>query len=270
MLAFQRLLARPLGAAASKTSPAAYACCATRLYATTDSNGARFRQAGLTKENVPRLDKVDSILDFTELSKGKTLDQPKLFPAHRPTEAVMNTVTEIVDTPLTTAEQARLLKKTLVLKRVVNMNGKGKQPSMYALVVVGNGKGLAGYGEGKDEEPSRAIFKATNRAIKNLRFFDRYDDRTISMDIEHKFHATKLELRSRPPGFGCRANHYIHEICRCIGIQDLSGKVRGSRKPMNVIKATFEAFSNQKMPQDIAKMRGKKLADVQSVYYGSH
>ena len=59
---------------------------------------------------------------------------------------------------------------------------------------------VTGYGEGKDEEPSRAIFKATNRAIKNLRYFDRYDNRTISMDIEHKFHATKLELRSRPPG----------------------------------------------------------------------
>ena len=71
-------------------------------------------------------------------------------------------------------------------------------------------------------------------------------------------------------GVGCRANHHIHEICRCIVIQDLSGKVRGSRKPMNVIKATFEALSNQKMPQDNAKMRGKKLADVQSVYYGSH
>ncbi|KAI8140766.1 ribosomal protein S5, C-terminal domain-containing protein [Fennellomyces sp. T-0311] len=268
MLPFQRLLARPL-ATAAKTSPAAYACCATRLYATTD-NVQRFRQAGLTKDNVPQLDKVDSILDFTELSKDKTLDQKKLFPASRPTDAVMNTVTDVVDTPLSTIEQASLLKKTLVLKRVVNMNGKGKQPSMYALVVVGNGQGLAGYGEGKDEEPSRAIFKATNRAIKNLRFFERYDDRTISMDIEHKFHATKLELRSRPPGFGCRANHHIHEICRCIGIQDLSGKVRGSRKPMNVIKATFEALSNQKMPEDIAKMRGKKLADVQAVYYKGH
>lgn len=69
-------------------------------------------------------------------------------------------------------------------------------------------------------------------------------------------------------GFGCRANHYIHEICRCIGIQDLSGKVRGSRTPMNVIKATFEALSSQRLPEDIAKMRGKKLVDVQRTYYG--
>ncbi|CAO3594038.1 unnamed protein product [Absidia cylindrospora] len=197
-----------------------------------------------------------------------SLDQDKIFPSYRPSDVVLNTVTDIIDSPLTPSEQSRLIKKALVIKRVVNMNGKGKQPSMYALVVVGNGNGLAGYGEGKDEESARAVKKATNRAIKNLRYIDRYDSRTVSMDITHKFHATKLYLRSRPPGFGCRANHYIHEICRCIGIQDLSGKVRGSRTPMNVIKATFEALSNQRLPDDIAKMRGKKLADVQRAYYG--
>ncbi|KAI8372703.1 uncharacterized protein BYT42DRAFT_518685 [Radiomyces spectabilis] len=242
-------------------------CTAMRHYASVE-NGKRLRHPSLTKENAPELDKVDAILDFPT-EKPNTLDQPKGFLPYRPTETVMNTVTSIVDSPLDGQTQSRLIKKALVVKRVVNMNGKGKQPSMYALVVVGNGKGLAGYGEGKDEEASRAVLKATNRAIKNMRFFERYDDRTVAMDIVHKFHATTLELRSRPPGFGCRANRYIHEICGCIGIRDLSGKVRGSRLPMNVIKATFDALSSQKMPQDIAKIRGKKLADVQHVYYGS-
>ncbi|KAI9033665.1 ribosomal protein S5 domain 2-type protein [Phycomyces nitens] len=237
----------------------------TRQYAV--ESASSLRHQGLSKENLPELDKIDSILDFPQESP-KSLDQPKTFSPHRPAQVVLNAVTDIIDTPLTPSEQSKLIKKSLVIKRVVNMNGKGKQPSMYALVVVGNGEGLAGYGEGKDEEASRAVRKATNRAIKNLRYFDRYDNRTVFMDIVHKFHATTLELRSRPPGFGCRANHYIHEICRCIGIQDLSGKVRGSTTPMNVIKATFEALSHQKLPEDIAKMRGKKLADVQHVYFG--
>lgn len=70
-------------------------------------------------------------------------------------------------------------------------------------------------------------------------------------------------------GFGNRSNHIIHEICRCVGIQDISGKVRGSRNPMNVIKATFEALDHQRLPDDIAKMRGKKVLDVQHVYYGA-
>lgn len=146
------------------------------------------------------MDKVDSILDFYDDSRSRDLNQPKIFPPNRPAEAVLHTVTDVVESPLSAAEQAQLMKKALVVKRVVNMNGKGKQPSMYALVVAGNGKGLAGYGEGKDFEAVRAIQKATNRAIKNLRYFERYDNRTIAMDIHHKFHATKLELRSRPPG----------------------------------------------------------------------
>lgn len=181
---------------------------ALRSYATTDNaSGSRFRQRGLTEHNLPQLDKVDSILDFPEgtlKTEGKptdqTLQQSKLFPPSRPADVVMNANVDVIDTPLTPAEQNQLMKLALVVKRVVNMNGKGKQPSMYALVVVGNGKGLAGYGEGKDDEASRAIQKATNRAIRNLRYFHRYDDRTIAMDIEHKFHAVKLELRSRPPG----------------------------------------------------------------------
>lgn len=236
-----------------------------RHYASIDDNKKRHKDLSLT--NVPHLNKVDSILDFPT-EKPTSLDQPSLFSSHRPAEVVLNAITDIIDSPLSPGEQSSLMKKALVIKRVVNMNGKGKQPSMYALVVVGNGNGLAGYGEGKDEEASRAVRKATNRAIKNMRYFDRYDDRTLAMDLTHKFHATTLELRSRPPGFGIRTNHYVHEICRCIGLQDISAKIRGSTTPMNVIKATFEALSSQKQPEDIAKMRGKKLADVQHVYYG--
>ncbi|KAI8876183.1 ribosomal protein S5 domain 2-like protein [Backusella circina FSU 941] len=242
------------------------ATVAVRSYAV---ESKKLRHPALTAENAPQLNKVDSILDFPT-EKNDTLDQPKLFSSHRPAEVVLNAVTDIIDSPLSSKEQSELMKKALVIKRVVNMNGKGKQPSMYALVVVGNGNGLAGYGEGKDEEASRAVRKATNRAIKNMRYFDRYDNRTVAMDLTHKFHATTLELRARPPGFGIRTNHHVHEICRCIGIQDISAKVRGSTTPMNVIKATFEALSSQKLPEDIARMRGKKLADVQHVYYGGN
>ncbi|CAM0136820.1 28S ribosomal protein S5, mitochondrial [Umbelopsis sp. WA50703] len=241
-------------------------CTLIRSYATTSDKKPRHYQ--LNENNVADLSKVDPLLDFSE-DKPTTLDQPKTFPFNRPAEVVLNTVTDNIDTPLDRLEQSRLLKKALVVKRVVNMNGKGKQPSMYALVVVGNGNGLAGYGEGKDEEASRAVRKATNRAIKNMRYFERYDERTIAMDVSHKFHATTIHLRSRPPGFGNRSNHYIHEICRCVGIHDLSGKVMGSRTPMNVIKATFEALQHQKFPEEIAQLRGKKLADVQHTYYGA-
>ncbi|KAI7834985.1 hypothetical protein BX661DRAFT_159350 [Kickxella alabastrina] len=162
----------------------------------------------------------------------------------------------------------KLSKKTLVVKRTVQMTRKGKIPSMYALVVVGNGMGSAGYGEGKSAEASRAVMIATRQAIKNMQNFPRYDNRTIYHDIEHKFKATKLQLWARRPGFGCRVAPMMHEICECIGMQDLAGKIHGSRNPMNVIKAFFEALTTQRIPSDLAKARGLRLLDVNHIYYG--
>ncbi|RUS22138.1 ribosomal protein S5, C-terminal domain-containing protein [Endogone sp. FLAS-F59071] len=260
--------------------PKALATSGARVFSTTSATSdatprtpsSRIpRHRDLMPSALPDLSKIDPILDY-DPNPPATLDHPKLFFPNRPNGLVFNVPKDDLDesqTPLSPRDIARLQKKPLVIKRVVNMNSKGKQPSMYALVVVGNGDGLAGYGEGKDDEAARAVRKATNRAIKNLRYFERYDDRTVFMDLKHKFHATQVVLRSRPPGFGNRSNHIIHEICRCVGIQDISGKVRGSRNPMNVIKATFEALDHQRLPNDIAKMRGKKVLDVQHVYYGA-
>ncbi|KAJ1916328.1 28S ribosomal protein S5, mitochondrial [Tieghemiomyces parasiticus] len=162
----------------------------------------------------------------------------------------------------------QLQKRVLHVHRTVNMTRKGKQQSMYALVVVGTGEGVAGYGEAKGDEVADAVRKATARAIRSLRFIPRYDNRTVYHDLQHKFKATHISLFARPPGFGKRVNPYLYEICQVAGIQDLAGKVRGSRNPMNVIKAMFEALGTQRTPEDIAVARGKKLVDVHSVYYG--
>ncbi|KAJ2879295.1 28S ribosomal protein S5, mitochondrial [Coemansia aciculifera] len=162
----------------------------------------------------------------------------------------------------------KLSKKTLVVKRTTQMTSKGKIPSMYAMVVVGNGMGSAGFGEGKSFEASKAVVLATRQAIKSMQHFPRYDDRTIYHDIEYKFKATKLLLWARRPGFGCRVSPVVHEICECIGIQDLAGKIHGSRNPMNVIKTVFGALQTQRVPDDLARARGLRLLDVYHTYYG--
>jgi ribosomal protein S5 len=58
-------------------------------------------------------------------------------------------------------------------------------------------------------------------------------------------------------------------MCRCAGISDLVAKLHGSRNPLNVVKATFEALKQQKLPIDIARIRGKKIYDVEKTYYGT-
>ena len=70
-------------------------------------------------------------------------------------------------------------------------------------------------------------------------------------------------------GFGIRCNHYIHEIAKCVGIQDLSAKVLRSCNGINVIKCTFEALNSQRLPSEIAKSRGKNLMDIYHIYYGT-
>jgi small subunit ribosomal protein S5 len=69
-------------------------------------------------------------------------------------------------------------------------------------------------------------------------------------------------------GFGLRCQHNIFEMARCAGIQDLAARVPRGRNKMNTIKATYQALLNQRLPDEIARGRGKKLVDVRKVYYG--
>jgi hypothetical protein len=161
----------------------------------------RPRVEGLDISRLPDISKLDPILDVP----GPIIDPS--FPITRPSLVITAPETESDDTDVLSAvtglspsEIRDLQKKTLIIKRVVNQTEKGRIPSMYVLVVVGNGKGVAGFGEGKHDEVPTAVKKATNKAIKSLRYFERYDDRTLYHDIEHKFHGTTVKLWVRPPG----------------------------------------------------------------------
>lgn len=56
-------------------------------------------------------------------------------------------------------------------------------------------------------------------------------------------------------------------MCRCAGIQDLAARVSRSRNHMNTVKATLQALLGQRLPEEIARARGRKLVDVRKVYY---
>lgn len=103
-------------------------------------------------------------------------------------------------TDLTPGEIRNLYRFPLIVKRVVSMKSKGKMPSMYSLVVVGNGKGLVGVGEGKDETANKAVSKAFNQAVRSMDYVERYEDRTVWGAMESNFGSCKIQMRSRPPG----------------------------------------------------------------------
>ncbi|KAH9815608.1 ribosomal protein S5, N-terminal domain-containing protein, partial [Melampsora americana] len=149
---------------------------------------------------------------------------------------------------LTDREIKQLHKYPLVVKRVVNQTGKGKIPSMYTLVVVGNGNGLVGYGEGKSETIGAASSKALRNAVRNLSPVQLFEARTIHTELRSKFHATEIVMRPRPAGFGLRVNPYLHQVAKAAGISDLSAKVTRSNNPMNVIKLSLMMLQSGSAP----------------------
>ncbi|KAK0544096.1 28S ribosomal protein S5, mitochondrial [Tilletia horrida] len=142
-------------------------------------------------------------------------------------------------TPLSVAEISQLHRHVLLVRRVVTMRTKGKLASMYALVVAGNGNGLVGYGEGKDDNAGKAARKAFNEAVKSLGYVTRWEGRTLEGEARGKWSASEVVLRPRPTGFGLRVPPVIHAIARSAGLSDLSASIRGSSNPVNVVKATI-------------------------------
>ncbi|KAK4053381.1 28S ribosomal protein S5, mitochondrial [Microbotryomycetes sp. JL201] len=174
-------------------------------------------------------------------------------------------------TDLTPNEIRNLHRYPLVLKRVVNMKTKGKTPSMYSLVVVGNGNGLVGVGEGKDDAANKAVSKAFTQAVRSMDYVDRYDDRTVWGTMESNFGTCKIQMRSRPPGFGLRVNPHIHQVAKAAGITDLSAKVYGSRNPTRVIKLATAMLHGGSNPVDLGgfgqtkgQRKNKKTAGMQT------
>ena len=150
--------------------------------------------------------------------------------------------------PLSRSEMADLHYYPLFTRRITQQTGKGKIHRQYSLVVVGNGNGLVGYGEGKDEELPRATDKAYAEAVRNMDYVERFENRTVWTETQTKLGATRIILRPRPLGFGLRCNSYVHQILKAAGIKDCSAKVWGSRNPLNVIKATFRMLQSGNAP----------------------
>ncbi|KAK5742831.1 28S ribosomal protein S5, mitochondrial [Elasticomyces elasticus] len=168
-----------------------------------------------------------------------------------------------------TAEAIRKLRvKNLVSHRVVNQTRMGKIQSLYFLTIAGNQDGMVGIGEGKAAEDEDGKRQAMMNAIRNMRPIARYEERTIYGEVEGKVGGSVVQLSARSPGFGNRCQHLIFELARAAGISDLAARTPRSRNKMNVVKAAFEALTKQRLPEDVARARGRKMVDVRSVYYG--
>jgi len=157
-----------------------------------------------------------------------------------------------------------LVEKLVHINRVSKTVKGGKRFGFAALVVVGDGKGRAGFGHGKAREVPEAISKATAAAKKAMVRVPLREGRTLHHDAMGHFGAGRVYVRSAPQGTGIIAGGPMRAVFESLGVADVVTKSVGTSNPYNMIRATFQALTEQTSPKSVAQRRGKKIADLMS------
>ncbi|MCF6173623.1 MAG: 30S ribosomal protein S5 [Campylobacteraceae bacterium] len=126
--------------------------------------------------------------------------------------------------------------------RVTKVVKGGRRFRFTALVVVGNKKGLIGYGFGKAKEVPNAIKKAVDDAFKNIMEVN-VKGSTIAHDVEVKFNSSRILLKPASEGTGIIAGGATRPVVELAGIKDILTKSLGSNNASNVVRATLKALS---------------------------
>jgi small subunit ribosomal protein S5 len=162
------------------------------------------------------------------------------------------------------AEKAdsEFIDKLVHINRVAKVVKGGKRFGFAALVVVGDQKGRVGFGHGKAREVPEAVRKATEAAKRGLIRVPLREGRTLHHDIDGRWGAGKVTLRTAPAGTGIIAGGPMRAVFESVGMADVVAKSKGSSNPYNMVRATFDALKKQTSPRSVANRRGKKVSDV--------
>jgi len=154
------------------------------------------------------------------------------------------------------------LKDTVVsISRVTKVVKGGKNLSFSALVVVGDGHGVVGFGIGKAKEVPSAIKKAIEAAKKVLVRVP-MKGTTIPHPVLGNFGAGSVLLKPAPDGTGIIAGGAVRAVVESAGINNVLTKSIGSANPHNVVRATFVALGLLRDPASVARLRGKDLEEL--------
>ncbi|MFN2446797.1 MAG: 30S ribosomal protein S5 [Vicinamibacterales bacterium] len=154
------------------------------------------------------------------------------------------------------------IKDTVVsINRVTKVVKGGKNLSFSALVVVGDGRGVVGYGVGKAKEVPSAIKKGIEAAKKNLIRVP-LKGTSIPHPVLGRFGAGRVLLKPAPDGTGIIAGAAVRAVVESAGVTNVMTKSLGSANPHNVVRAAFTALSDLKDPMRIARLRGKDADEI--------
>ena len=156
------------------------------------------------------------------------------------------------------------LKDTVVnISRVTKVVKGGKNLSFSALVVIGDGHGIVGFGIGKAKEVPSAIKKAIEAAKKALVRVPMAGT-TIPHPVLGNFGAGSVLLKPAPDGTGIIAGGAVRAVVESAGIHNVLTKSLGSANHHNVVRATFQALIELRDPSAVARLRGKELEEMRA------
>ncbi|MFA4909575.1 MAG: 30S ribosomal protein S5 [Desulfobacteria bacterium] len=163
--------------------------------------------------------------------------------------------------PTINPNELDLTDKVVSINRVAKVVKGGRRFSFSALVVVGDGNGAVGSGLGKANEVPEAIRKGIGRAKKELIRVPIIDG-TIPYEVIGKYGAGSVLLKPASKGTGIIAGGSVRAVVEATGIANILTKCLGSHNPHNAVKATINALSQLRSPEEMAKKRGKELNEI--------
>ena len=155
----------------------------------------------------------------------------------------------------------QLKDQVISINRVTKVVKGGKNLSFSALVVVGDGAGIVGYGSGKAREVPMAIRKGIESAKKALVKVNVAQGSIPHVVLGH-YGAGKVLLKPAPPGTGVIAGGAVRAVVEAAGIQNVLTKSLGTTNPHNVVKATMDALLRLRDLEEVATTRGKAPAEI--------
>ena len=154
-----------------------------------------------------------------------------------------------------------LQEKVVAINRVSKTVKGGRIMKFSALVVVGDGNGIGGFGIGKSGEVPDAIRKAIQDAKKNLVKIS-LKGTTIPHEIVGKFGAGEVLLKPAAPGTGIIAGGTVRAVVEAAGIRDIRAKSLRSNNPYNAVRATINGLTSVRSAEAIAELRGKTVKEI--------
>jgi small subunit ribosomal protein S5 len=159
------------------------------------------------------------------------------------------------------SETRELKERVVEINRVAKVVKGGRRFSFSALVVIGDEVDRVGVGYGKAREVPLAISKAVDDAKKNMFTVPKHGT-TITHEIVGEFDAARVLLRPASEGTGVIAGGGVRAVLELGGVKDILAKSLGTTNPINMLKATVNGLQNLRRPEDVAKIRGKTIAEV--------